>query len=978
MFVVRKTSKRLLALTLALTLNLTALPMPGRTSNKHSLSIAPAASAAASAGSNTVSFARQSLGRLPLGFEINRGQFAAPVSFLARGDGYDLFLTGSEAVFSARGNAGSLADSLRLRLARANAAAQFTGLDELPGRSSYFIGNDPAQWRTNVVSYARVECRDVYPGVNLVYYSREREPEYDFVVAPGADPQAIRLQPDGARSVRIDHNGDLLLRLGSGEIRQHKPLVYQERDGQRQIIPARYVISRRHGRTEIGFAIGAYDPTRTLVIDPVLSYSGYLGGSGIDIAKGVAVDASGNIYVAGFTQSANFPGAVRLPSGSSATNGDAFVIKLNSAGSVIYSVYIGGSSADSANDLAIDVSGNAYLTGQTQSANFPTVNAQQSSFGGGTCNPGSFTCFDAFVVRLNAAGNQLLYSTYLGGSGDDAGLGIAVDGAGSAVVTGQAAAGFPLKNAVRNTFGGGTCGSRDCYDGFAARYDAAGAMTYATYLGGQSDDTGRGVAIDSAGNACVTGYTRSTNFPVVAALQSASGGNNDVFVTKLNASGSQIVYSTYLGGSFDDEGYGIAVDSAGNAYLSGVTSSSGAGGTTPFPVKNPVQATYGGGGRDAFIAKLSASGGALVYSTWYGGSGDDYGARIAVDATGSAFVTGNTFSTNFPLENIVPNAAGSGSDAFVVRLNAAGSARLFSTLLGGNGDDYGNAIAADGAGNVYVAGDTGSTSLPIAAATQSVPGGIVDGFLARLDTSRNVTSFTTVSAASYRGEQLAPESIVAGFGPNLASGLAVASSLPLPTTLGGVSVKVRDTNGNEQSAALFFVSPNQINYQIPAGIAPGRASVTVINSSNAIISAGVINVAAISPGLFTADSSGGGAPAAYAIRVKANNQQSYEAVSSGATPMPIDLGPQGEQIFLVLYGTGLRGRSALNAVTVNFLSGNSIVAATGVEYASVAPGFVGLDQVNLILPRSLAGRGMLDLVVIADGQMTNAVKVNVK
>lgn len=968
MIIIRYTAKRLSALTLALLLNLTSIPAFG---NGHR-PIRPPASAAAP-GNVSAAEAENSFGHLPLSFEINQGQAADAVKFLARGKGYGLFLTAREAVFQVQDagpnyKAGRLprTETLRLQLSGANTSPQISGLDELPGKSSYFTGSDPAQWRTGIASYARVEYRAVWPGVNLIYYGRQHQLEYDFVVAPGADPRAIRLTFAGAQSVRIDRQGDLVLSLSNGEIRQAQPLVYQEINGERQFIPARYVISRRQGKPEIGFRLGTYDRTKTLVIDPVLSYATLLGGSGNDNGQGIAVDAQGNVYVTGFTASTNFPGAVRVPAGSGG-NGDAFVLKLNPAGNqIVYAAYIGGSGADAATDLALDGSNNVWLAGYTSSTDFPTVSPRQAGNAGGT--------FDGFVAKLNASGTALSFSTYLGGpgtgatgSGDDRVFGIAVDADGSALVTGQTnSASFPLQNPLRNTIGGG-------FDAFVTKYNSTGsAIVYSTYLGGSADDVGQKIAVDSSRNAYVTGFTAAVNFPTTAPLQAQNNGNRDAFVTKLNASGSAFVYSTYLGGSADDIAYGIAIDSSGNAYVSGVTSS------TNFPAQNPVQTKYGGGGTDAFVTRLNAAGSALAWSTWLGGSGDDYASRIAVDAAGQAHVTGNTFSTNFPLENIVPGAAGSGSDAFIVKFNAAGSARLFATYYGGNGHDYGNAIALDAAGNAYVTGDTGSTSLPVAAALQASPGGGGDAFIVKLDTTKNLTSFVTVSAASYASSQLAPESIVAGFGPNVATGLASASSLPLPTVLGGVSIKVRDANGVERPAPLFFVSPNQINYQIPEGTAPGRAAVSVLNSSNAVISAGVINVAAISPALFTGDASGGGAPAAYAIRVRASGQQSVESVSNGATPMPIDVAPPGDQVYLVLYGTGIRGRSAQNNVTVNFLSGSTILAAGGVDYASVAPGFVGLDQVNLVLPRNLAGRGVVDLVIIADGQTTNAVRVSFK
>lgn len=979
MITTRKFARHSFVFLLAVLLQLSSLPVSGReVPAPRPRTAAPSSDTAAALNEQTTR--TPAFGRLPLRFETNQGQTAAAVKYLARVSGYTLFLTGTEAVMAMRnagcgtrhvrcdGTAQAVTETLKIKFADANPAPQITGLAQQPGTSSYFVGNDPRQWRTEVPAFAGVAYREIYPGVDLLWYGNEQALEYDFVVAPGADPRAIRLQFDGARRLRVAENGDLLIRLAHGEMRQHKPVLYQDSATGRQLIPGRYVISQRRGKQEVSFLPGRYDHKLPLIIDPVLSYSTLLGGSGNDNGQGIAVDSLGNVYVTGFTASTSFPGAARVPAGSTGGNGDVFVTKLNAAGSqIVWSAYIGGTGAEAATDLALDATNNVWLTGFTNSTDFPTVNPRQGSSAGGA--------FDAFVLKLNSTGSTLSFSTYLGGpgdgsanSGDDRGFGIAVDSGGSAVVTGQTnSASFPLQNPLRNTNSGG-------FDGFIAKYSSDGAtITFATYLGGQNDDVAQKVAVDSSNNIYVTGFTLSPNFPTTTPLQGTNNGNRDVFVTKLNATGTAFSFSTYLGGGADEIGYGIATDSTSNVYVSGVTSSAN------FPLQNPAQTQFGGGGTDAFVTKINAAGSALVYSTWIGGSGDDYASRVAVDSTGSATFTGNTFSPDFPLENTIPGTAGSGSDAFVVRLNAAGSARVFSTYLGGNGEDFGNSIALDSAGNIYITGDSGSSSFPTAAALQASSGGGSDAFILRIDPSRNLTNFVTVSAASFQGAQIAPDSIVAGFGPNVASGLALPGSATLPTELGGISIRIRDANGNEQLCPLFFVSQNQINYQIPASVVAGRASISVINTStNQPVSAGVVNIATIGPGLFTADASGSGAPAAFAIRVTGSGQQIFESVSNGATPIQLDPGPPDEQIFLILFGTGIRGRSAQNGVTVNYLAGGSVVAATGVEYASVAPGFVGLDQINLILPRTLIGRGLLDLAVIVDSRTTNSVKINIK
>ena len=490
----------------------------------------------------------ENYGRLPLSFEANQGQTDSQVNFLSRGSGYTLFLTPTEAVlsFPSRDRKGAGASPspsgpslpegrtvVRMKLVGANPTPQVEGLEELPGKSNYFLGNDPSQWRTNVPHYAKVQYKDVYPGVDLLYYGNQRQLEYDLVVAPGADPAAIELSFEGVEKLRIDAQGDLLLDTPGGEIRQHKPLIYQEVDGVRREIAGAYVLN---GDRQVSFEVAAYDAGEPLIIDPVLIYSTYLGGSFSDRSFGIAVDASGNAYVTGDTSSSDFPTASPVQA-SNVGSGDAFVTKLNAAGNaLVYSTYLGGSSRDNGNGIAVDVSGNAYVTGRTDSANFPTASPIQAARNGSN---------DAFVTKLNAAGNALVYSTYLGGTGFEAGFGIAVDASGNAYVAGETGSSdFPTANAIQPAYGGGV------RDAFVTKLNPAGsALIYSTYLGGSSTEPGHGIAVDASGNAYVTGFTASTDFPTASPVQPAfSGGNWDAFVTKLNAAGNALVYSSYLGG----------------------------------------------------------------------------------------------------------------------------------------------------------------------------------------------------------------------------------------------------------------------------------------------------------------------------------------------------------------------------------------------------------------------------------------------
>ena len=681
----------------------------------------------------------EAYGKLPLSFEANQGQTDNRVDFLSRGSGYTLFLTANEAVLSLsslqssqraqRMTSNFLSASsapspvndpnpqstvVRMKLVGANPSPRVSGLEELPGKSNYFLGNDPDKWRTNVPHYAKVQYKDVYPGVDLVYYGNQRQLEYDLVVGPEADPGAIALSFEGVEKLRIDAQGDLLLDTPDGEVRQHKPLVYQEADGVRREIAGAYVLS---GERQVSFQVAAYDASQPLIIDPVLVYSTYLGGSARDRGRGIAVDAAGNAYVTGTTKSTDFPTASPFQAAfAGGTSDDTFVTKLNAAGSaVVYSTYLGGIGDDDVVAIAVDAAGNAYVTGDTSSTDFPTASPFQAAFGGGT--------FDAFVTKLNVTGSALVYSTYLGGSSFDNGTGIAVDASSNAYVTGDTeSTDFPTVSPFQPTFAFGVV------DAFVTKLNTAGsALVYSTYLGGNGLDHGAGIAVDTSGNAYVTGLTRSGDFPTASPFQASSATSGDVFVTKLNASGSALVYSTYLGGSGVENrfGGGIAVDAAGNAYVTGVTESA------DFPTANPIQPAHGGG-RDAFVTKLNVAGNALVYSTYLGGSGNDDGNAIAVDTSGSAYVTGNTDSTNFPTASPIQPAFGGVLDGFVTKLNPASSALMYSTYLGGSNFDVGTDIAVDSSENAYVTGQADSTDFPTASPFQATKAGSSDAFIVKI------------------------------------------------------------------------------------------------------------------------------------------------------------------------------------------------------------------------------------------------------
>ncbi len=700
---------------------------------------------------------RHVLLHLPLVFEANHGQVDPRVKYIARGPHSRLFLTPTEAVLALNPSQESegVTATLRMRLLEANGNARLVGREKQSGIVNYFIGSDPARWKSRIPTYAKVEYQQVYPGIDLVYYGSQQQLEYDFIVSPGADPTRIALTFQGADQMEIDATGALLFKTAAGEIRQHRPRMYQVVNGSERTVEGGYVLrpvpAGAVSMPSVAFRIDSYDSSLPLIIDPILSYSTYLGGSGSDQGFSIAVDQTGAAYVAGATSSSNFP------SGSpkqAATGGgeDAFVTKLSVDGpAIVYSTYLGGSGDDNAFGITVDSSGNAYVTGVTASSNFPTANPLQSSHGGGTT--------DAFIAKLNGAGAVLTYATYLGGNGADVGDSLALDSTGNLYVTGYTSStNFRTVSAIQSAPGGNG-------DAFVSKVNAAGsALVYSTYLGGTGYDEGFGIAVDASNNAYVTGATRSFNFPTTSPLQAFMGNSKcaddgsvdscDTFVSKVNAAGSALVYSTYLGGNGPDIGFGIAVDAAGNAYVSGRTASSN------FPTVNPLQSALGGVD-DAFVSKLNAAGSALIYSTYLGGNNYEDGFDITVDASGNAYVVGSTSSTNFPTVSPLQTTLGGDTDAYVVKINPTGSSLIFASYLGGatgTGQlvlDEGLGVAIDTAGTIYVTGASNSSDFPTTpGVVQSKLGGSLgsdDAFVAKISFSSQGVSLTVTRAGTGSG-----------------------------------------------------------------------------------------------------------------------------------------------------------------------------------------------------------------------------------
>lgn len=639
---------------------------------------------------------RAAYGALPLAFESNEGQGDSAARFVAHGKGYTLALAPTEALLSltpaaslhdlAKGNPppSPPSSTVHFRFPGANPDAAMRAEQPLPGIVNYLIGNDPEQWHTKIPTTARVRYTDLYPGIDLVVYGAANGAwEYDVIVAPGANPETFALAMEGTTGVTLDAaTGDLVLDTVAGTVRQHAPTIYQTVGGERRTVTGGYAI--RDGGT-VGFAVGGYDATLPLVIDPTLVYSAYLGGSGLDQGFGIAVDTSGNAYITGTTTSADFPGTPPMTYGGGI---DAFVTKLNTNGTLIYSTYLGGSGSDRGIAIAVDTSGNAYVTGNTDSTDFPAPSVAPRSGG-----------VEAFVVKLSTTGGRV-YGTYLGGSADDYGRGIAVDTAGNAYVTGETSSpDFPVTNGTMYANGP---------EAFATKLSANGVRVYSTYLGGSSASGGNGIAVDTGGNAYVTGVTFGV-FPVTDG--STYGGSVDAFVAKLNGSGA-LIYGTYLGGSGYDQANGIAVDTNGNAYVTGATFSA------DFPVTNRSTIGGNGGATDAFVTKLNGSG-ARVYSTYLGGSNTDMGNGIAVDAGGNAYVTGATSSADFPVTD--GSTLGGPSDAFVTKFDGSG-ARVYGAYLGGSAADEGDAIAVDTSGRAYITGKTASTNFPVTLGSAALRG----------------------------------------------------------------------------------------------------------------------------------------------------------------------------------------------------------------------------------------------------------------
>ncbi len=836
---------------------------------------------------------KQAFGRLPMSFEVNQGQVDDAVKYLSRGHGYQAFLTDSEAVLVLQNqSADRLEESgiaksqiqnpksnvLRFKLQDAR-SAEITASGLLPGKSNYLVGNDESRWRTNIPNYSRVEYNEIQPGVTMAFYGTQRALEYDFVVAPGVDPATITLSVEGAEKIELDDNGDLVLHVAGQRVYHRAPVSYQKLNGKQRTVGSRYVLK---GANQIGFEVPSYDRRQPLVIDPVIDFSTFFGGIGSDEGFAIAVDSTGAAYVTGTTYSNNFNTFAPLQTINRGGKFDAFITKINPAGSaIVYSSYLGGSAEDQGRGIAVNANGEAFIAGITNSQDFNTRNPLQGTISG--------LAEDGFVTKVNADGTNLLFSTYLGGSNIDQAFGIALESGGDAIVIGSTVStNFPTRNPLQannrgnadafvtrikgdgsqlvystylgggafdeaygvaldagaNVYLAGATASTDFNtqnpfqannngggsDGFLAKISSNGAvLVFSTYFGGAGVDVAYGVAVDANLNPYVTGHTFSTDFPTQNPLQANNRGNADAFVARFNLSGTGLIYSTYLGGTLGDFARGIVVDPGSQPIITGRT------GSTDFNTRNPLQATNRGN-VDAFVSKLNINGSQLVYSTYLGGASEDLAFGIALDSSGSVYVTGDTLSTDFNTSAPLQAANRGGFDAFVTKINPAGSVLTYSTYLGGSGDDLASSIALDTAGNAYITGFTSSNDYATISPIQDASRGGLEVFVTKIFADASSIAFNTYFGGN--GSDTANSIAVDTGGNCYITGATTSTNFPLRTPIQGTN-----RGGLDAFIAKFNAAGTNIIYSTYLGGQFGDAGrgIKVDAAGNAWIAGGTFS-----------------------------------------------------------------------------------------------------------------------------------------
>ena len=913
--------------------------------------------------------------RLPRAFVENRGQVDERAKLYLRSGHQTLWLTERGIVFDllrgdeARSAAAAPGEPRARRrslprerlifaqdLVDTNPGAVIEPRKVLPGAYNYFLGKDPGRWRVDVRAYAEVVYRQVWDGIDLRLYASGRHLEQEFIVRPGGDPSLIRVAYRGVEGLRIAEDGALVIRTAFGDLRESAPTIYQEIDGRRVAVTGRFKLL---GPTSYAFEVGLYERRYALVIDPTLAWATYLGGTASETGGGVvalAVDGAGSTYVTGSTGSLDFPTTPGVlapgPGGGSA---DAFLAKLDAAGALVYSTYLGGTGDDVALGIAVDGAGSAYLTGVTSSTDFPTTpGAFQPGF------TGSAGASDAFVAKIFANGSSLVYSTYLGGTGEDQGWGIAVDIAGNAYVVGETqSCDFPTTSGVFQPSAIGTnCFNFGPSDLFVTKLDSAGAgLVYSTYLG---DDGGvPGIAIDAAGHAYVTGTTQSSTFPTtVGAFQTSFGGGGaDAFVTKLNPTATALVYSTFLGGSGHDGAFGqaIAVDSSGNAYVTGSTQSAN------FPTTTGAFQTSLAGQVAAFVAKLNPFGSGLASSTYLGGSGSDAGTAIVID-DGGAYVVGYTTSTDFPTASAIQSASAGGMDAFAAKISSDATYLAFSTYLGGSGDDTGTGIGISASGDIYVGLITGSPDLP---STGLVFAGATDAYVAKLvaqSADLSVTKFANPSPV-LSGSNLTYTLTVQNTGPDQAVGVQFTDAVPAGTTFqslspsAGCATPAVNGGGTVSCDLGTLASGASVTFTLvvkvtaPGGSVSNTASVTTLTPDpNTANDSATANTDVTAPGTVSGtvtQGAGGpspGAAIAGALVIVRNSDSFFEVArgftNAGGNYAIGGLPPRNYKVSAEATGFGMRYfDNQASGTTANLVPVSAGVTTAGVDFA--LPGNAG-------------------------------------
>lgn len=880
-------------------------------------------------------------------FEPNAGQLHPAVQFRSG----NIYLRADKAAVYADGT------PVVLRLEHANTNAKPEAMDRLEGLSNYYLGNDPAKWGIGVPHFARVRYHEVYPGIDLVYYGNAQgKLEYDFIVKPAADPQAIRMAYN--RPVHRESNGDLLI----GSLHQRRPRVYQAG----QEIECDYIV---RGARRVELALAQYDRNAPLTIDPVIDYSTYLGGNAQDTANSVAVDSAGNMYVTGWLQSPNYPSLDPFQQ-TSGTARFIVIAKILAGGNALaWYTYVGGSALNDSEKIALDSSGNTYIAGFTSSTDFPVKNAAQPVFGGGYEN--------AVIVKVDRNG-KLVYSTYLGGNNQERALGLAVDSAGSAFVAGFTwSIDFPVTNALQPRMTGRP-------DAFLAKLSPSGDhFLFATYLGGSGLEYGKGLTLDSSGNPVIVGTTASADFPTVNPLQSALGaGAESGFITKISSAGDEILYSTYFGGNASILLNAVRLDFADNIWTFGQAVGPG------LPLQNPLQSSFAGGQMDTVISKLSAKGDAILFSTYFGGSDIDFPSDLAIDSSGNVYASGFTYSGDFPLKNSMQPFAGAiigyKNDTYLVKLSSTG-ALIYSTLLGGNGADYNGGVTVGTNGAVYLVGSTGSNNFPLKNPLQATNGGgPSDMYIVRL----------APEAAPVSPLAISPATLLFRY---VAGGAAPATQTVSVSSASGSVPLTPVSNANWLTFTLAGPStPSTLNINAnPSGLQPGVYNgaiqldpQTSIQVNFTVLAAGPV-VSGISPAVIAIGSeattvtiTGSGFQQGASVQLSGGSALATTFIDSGTLQIRLDKTSLSQQVTLSFVVVNPESAPS-NAVSLTIgTPAPSFTAAGVVNASSFAGGPVAPGEIISIFGSNLTGSVSFDgvaatLVFASPGQVNVTVPYTV-